>query len=78
MMLTHFEFVLYTFSMFDAKELTISSSLLIFDKLEITRFLIVYEMSLMKAISSSLFFVIENLNKMMFSFIIGMKIVRRA
>ena len=52
MMLTHFEFVLYTLSIFDVRELTTSSSLLIFDKSETPRFLIAYETSLIKAVSS--------------------------
>ena len=52
MMLTHFEFVLYALSIFDVRELTTSSSLLIFDKSETQRFLIAYETSLIKAVSS--------------------------
>jgi len=55
-----------------------SSSLLIFDKLEIPRFLIAYEISLIKAVSSLLFFIIENLDEIMFSFVIRMETVRGA
>jgi len=77
-MLTHFEFVLYALSIFNARELTISSSLLISDKSETPRFLIAYETSLIKAVSSSLFFAIENLDETMFSSVIGMKTVRGA
>ena len=77
-MLTRFEFVLHALSIFNVRELITSSSLLISDKSEILRFLIAYETSLIKAVSSSLFFAIENLDETMFSSVIGMETVRGA
>ena len=77
-MLTCFEFVLHALSIFNVRELITSSSLLISDKSEILRFLIAYETSLIKAVSSSLFFAIENLDETMFSSVIGMETVRGA
>jgi len=77
-MLTHLEFFLYALLVFEASILTTSSSLSMSDKLETLRFLMKNEISLMNNASSSLFFMIENLDKLMFSSAIGMKIVRRA
>ena len=77
-MLTYFEFVLHALSIFNVRKLTMSSSLLISDKSETPRFLIAYETSLIKAVSSSLFFVIENLDETMFSSVIRMETLRRA
>jgi len=48
------------------------------DKSEISRFLIMDETFLMNDASSSLFFTIENLDKLTFSSTIGIKTVRRA
>ena len=78
MMLMHLEFLLHTHSVFEVRVLTISSSLLMSDKLEISRFLIAYKTSLTNAVSSSLFFAIENLDEVMFSSVIGMETVRGA
>jgi len=48
------------------------------DKLAMSRFLIMDETSLINEASSSLFFVIKNLNELMFSFTMGMETVRGA
>ena len=77
-MLTHLKFNLHILSIFDMRKSTMSLSLLVSDKLEIVRFLIVCDTSLIKAVSSLLFFVIENLNKTMFSSVIGMETVKGA
>ena len=77
-MLTRFKFVLHALSIFNMRELITSSSLLISDKSEILRFLTAYETSLIKAVFSSLFFAIENLDETMFSSVIGMETVRGA
>ena len=58
------------------RELVISSSLLLFDRLEMLMFLIIYETSLIKFSSSLLFFAIENFDVMMFSSIIGIDTMR--
>jgi len=62
--------------MFEMRVLTTFSSLSMTDKLEMSRFLMTDEMSLMNKSSSSLFFIIENLDVLMFSSTIGMKIMR--
>ena len=58
--------------------LTTFSSLSLFVKSEMSRFLRAAATSLMNNSSSLLFFAIENLDVMMFSSIIGMVIVRGA
>ena len=73
--LTCFEFILHVFSRLDAKELVVSSSLLLSDRLETLMFLIIYETSLIKFSSSLLFFTMENFDVMMFSSAIGMDTV---
>ena len=60
------------------RELVISSSLLLFDRLEMLMFLIIYETSLIKFSSSLLFFAIENFDVMMFSSTIGIDTMRGA
>ena len=64
------------FSRLNMRELVISSSLLLFDRLEMLMFLIIYETSLIKFSSSLLFFAIENFDVMMFSSIIGIDTMR--
>ena len=78
MILTSFKFLPYACSVFEASMLITSSSLSISDKLEMFRFLIMDETSLMNNAFSSLFFVIENLDELMFSSMIGMETVRGA
>ena len=56
--------------------LVMNSSLLLSDKLSTLMFLIVYETSLIKLSSSLLFFVMENFDEMMFSFVMGIVTVR--
>ena len=73
--LTCFEFILYVFSRLDARELVVSSSLLLSDRSETLMFLITYETSLIKFSSSLLFFTIENFDVIMFSSAIGMDTV---
>jgi len=62
--------------MFEVRVLTTFSSLSMTDKSEMSRFLMTDEMSLMNESSFSLFFMIENLDVLMFSFTMGMEIVR--
>jgi len=62
--------------MFEVRVLTTFSSLSMTDKSEMLRFLMTDEMSLMNESSFSLFFMIENLDVLMFSFTMGMEIVR--
>jgi len=64
--------------MFEVRVLTTFSSLSMTDKSEMLRFLMMDEMSLMNESSFSLFFMIENLDVLMFSFTMGMEIVRGA
>jgi len=64
--------------MFEVRVLTTFSSLSMTDKSEMLRFLMTDEMSLMNESSFSLFFMIENLDVLMFSFTMGMEIVRGA
>ena len=71
MMLTCFEFNLHAFSILNTRELVVSLSLSISDRLETSMLLMMDDTSLMKFSSSSLFFVIENLDVMMFSSAIG-------
>ena len=78
MILTSFKFLFHACSIFKASVLTISSSLLMMDKLEMSRFLIMDETSLMNDAFSSLFFTIENLDKLTFSSMIEIETVRRA
>ena len=56
--------------------LTMSSSLSQYVKLEMFRLLMIIVASLTKAAFSLLFFGIKSLNKMMFSSVIGIEIVR--
>ena len=69
--LVYLAFFTHACLIFDSRRLTMSSSLLQSDKLEVLRFLIITVISLMKTISSSLFFGIDNLDEMMFSSAIG-------
>ena len=75
MILTCFEFIFHVFSRLNARELVASSSLLLSDRLEMSMFLIMYETSLIKFSSSSLFFTMENFDVMMFSSAIGIDTV---
>ena len=61
--LTHFEFAFHVWSMLEAREIIASSNLLESDKSNTLILLIVYETSLIKLDSSSLFFAMECLNK---------------
>jgi len=72
------EFFSYACSIFKASELTTFSSLLMSDRLDMSRFLIIEEMSLMNEVSSLLFFAIENLVKLIFSSTMGMVTVSGA
>ena len=76
MTLTSFEFLPHACSVFEGSVLTISSNLLMLNKSEMSRFLIINEIFLMNDASSSLFFTIENLNELMFFSAIGMETVR--
>ena len=76
MILMSLALFLHACSMFEMRVLTTFSSLSMTDKLEMSRFLMTDEMSLMNKSSSSLFFIIENLDVLMFSSTIGMKIMR--
>jgi len=58
-------------SIFEVSELTMFSSLLMSDRLDMSRFLIREEISLMNEVSSLLFFTIENLVELIFSSIMG-------
>jgi len=62
--------------MFDARRLTMSSSLSQSVRLEVLRFLIIVITSLTNTISSLLFFDMESLDELMFSSAIGIVIVR--
>jgi len=64
--------------MFEARVLTIFSSLSMTDKLEMSRFLMMDEIFLMNESSSLLFFTIENLDVLMFSSTMKIKIVKVA
>ena len=64
--------------MFEARVLTIFSSLSMTDKSEMSRFLMMDEIFLMNESSSLLFFTIENLDVLMFSSTMKIKIVRVA
>ena len=70
------EFFPYMYSVFEANVLITFLSLLISDKLEMLRFLIMDETSLMNDASSLLFFAIKNLDKLIFSSTMGMETVR--
>ena len=76
MMLTYLEFFLHALLVFEASVLTMFSSLLMLDKSDMLRFLMMDETSLINIASSSLFFGIENLDKLMFSLAIEMETVR--
>ena len=76
-MLTSFEFLFHVLSVFEVSILTTSVSLSILNKLAMLRFLIMNEISLINEASSSLFFAIENLDKLMFSSVMGMETVRK-
>jgi len=77
-MLTHFEFILYAYLIFDARELVVSSSLIRSDISEMSTLLIVCLTSLMKVTSSSLFFAMEYLNESIFSSLIAIDTIRGA
>ena len=64
------------YSVFEANVLIIFLSLLISDKLEMLRFLIIDETFLMNDASSLLFFAIKNLDELIFSSTMGMETVR--
>ena len=64
--------------MFEARILTMFSSLSITDKSEMSRFLMTGETSLMNKSSSLLFFTIKNLDILMFSSAMEIEIVRGA
>ena len=69
-------FLVHACLIFDSKMLTMSSSLSQYVKLEMFRLLMIIVASLTKAAFSLLFFGIKSLNKMMFSSVIGIEIVR--
>ena len=77
-MLTHFEFILHAYSIFDVRELVVSSSLIRLDMSEMSTLLIACLTSLMKLISSLLFFAMEYLNELIFSLSIAIDTVKRA
>ena len=70
MILTHFTFLFYAFLILEVRELVAFSSLLLFDRSEISMFLITYETSLIKFSFSLLFFTMKNFDVIMFSSII--------
>ena len=63
-MLTCFEFILHPYSIFNARKLVVSSSLIGSDMSEMSTLFIVCLTSLMKLTSSSLFFAMEYLNEL--------------
>jgi len=77
-MLTYFEFILHAYSIFDVRELVVSSSLIGLDMSEMSTLLIACLTFLMKLISSLLFFAIEYLNELIFSLSIAIDTVRGA
>jgi len=77
-MLTHFEFILHVYLIFDVRELVVSSSLIGLDMFEMLTLLIACLTSLMKLISSLLFFAMEYLNELIFSLSIAIDTVRGA
>jgi len=72
------EFFPHAHSVYEANVLTTFSSLLMSDKLETSRFLIMDKTSLMNDTSFSLFFTIEDLYELIFSSAMGMETVRGA
>jgi len=76
--LVHLVFFTHSWSIFNSRRLTTSSSLLRSDKLEVSRFLMMIVISLMKAVSSSLFFRTYSLEELMFSSTNGMVTIRGA
>ena len=74
--LTCLAFLPHTHLMFDARRLTISSSLLQSVKLEVLRFLMIVVTSLTNVISSLLFFDMESLDELTFSLAMGIDTVR--
>ena len=78
MILTHFEFIFYAYSIFDVRELVVFSSLKGSDMSEMSTLLIVCLTSLMKLTSSSLFFAMEYLNESIFSSSIAIDTIRGA
>ena len=76
MILVHLAFFLHACLIDAARVLTIFSSLLLSDKLEVLRFLRAAVTFLMNNSSLLLFFAIKNLDMMMFSPVMGMVIVR--
>jgi len=69
---------LQVYSMFEARVLATFSSLSMTDKSEMSRFLITDKTLLINKSSSSLFFVRENLDVLIFSSTMGMEIVKGA
>jgi len=65
-------------SILDVRELVTSSSLQELERSEMSMLLIAHGMSLIKLISSSLFFAIENLKDSIFSSAIAIEAERRA
>ena len=78
MILVHFKFIFHTYSILNIRELIAFLSLLMFERLEMSMLLIVYEISLIKLSFSSLFFTIENLYIAMFFSAIRMDTVIEA
>lgn len=76
MTLTSLEFFLHAHSVFEASVLTTFSSLLMLDRSEMLRFLMMDEMSLMNEAFSLLFFMIDNLDELMFASMMGIETVR--
>jgi len=77
-MLICLEFFLHALLVFEASVLTTFSGLSMSDRSETLRFLMMDETSLINITSSSLFFMIENLDELMFSFVMGIETVRGA
>ena len=77
-MLTRFEFILHAYLIFDIRELVVSSSLIGSDMSEMSTLLIAYLTSLMKLISSLLYFAMEYLNELIFFLLIAIDTVRGA
>ena len=77
-MLTHFKFILHAYSIFNVRELVVSLSLIGLDMSEMSTLLIAYLTSLMKLISSLLYFAMEYLNELIFFLSIAIDTVRGA
>ena len=76
MILTCLEFFLHALLVFEASVLTSFSSLSLSDRSETLRFLMMDETSLINITSSSLFFMIENLDELMFSSAMGIETIK--